>query len=97
MESRPWLDLHGVLKEPVGDVDHVQVSVHPTDRPEVGTARPASVGSIIQARPKLSIVVAWPQKDFDRVWSMALMGHLKYASLCFTKPRYSRAIAVVSS
>ena len=93
-ESWPWLELRGVLKEPVGDVEDLQGHLHPTGRLDVGTATPAAIGSIIKARPKLTVVVDWPQEDFNRIWNMALTDHLKFAYLCFTKPHYGRALVV---
>ncbi len=61
IESQPWLELRGVALEPVWDVTDVVVSMYPRDKVEVGTARPASVGAIIQARPHLRFVITWPQ------------------------------------
>ena len=43
------------------NVSDVTMSMHPTDTPQTGTARSASVGAVIGARPQLSIVLAWPQ------------------------------------
>jgi hypothetical protein len=64
---------------------------------EVGTARPASVGAIVQARPELHAVITWSQVEFDRVWTMALGGHLKCAHLYFTKPHYHSGLIVSAS
>jgi hypothetical protein len=67
IESQPWLELRGVLTEPVKDVRDVVISLYPRDRMEVGTARPASCGAIIRARPELQCVITWPQHEFDRL------------------------------
>jgi hypothetical protein len=94
--SQPWLELRGTATEPIRDVN-VKISMFPKDKPETGTARPASVGAIIGARPELSVVLTWPQVDFDRVWALAVAGHLKYAHLYFTKPHYNSGLVVSAS
>jgi hypothetical protein len=55
---------------------------------ENGTARPASVGAVLGAMPELSFGLSWLPDAFDRVWALALSGHLKFARLYF-KPRYN--------
>ena len=35
--------------------------------------------------------------DFDRLWALALSGHLKFASLTFTPPKYGSALVVNTS
>jgi hypothetical protein len=67
VESQPWLELRGTATEAVRDVRDVKISMLPKDELQVGTARPASVGAIIQARPVLHAVLTWPHVDFDRV------------------------------
>lgn len=39
IESQPWLQLQGVLTEPVKGVREVVISLYPKDKLEVGTAR----------------------------------------------------------
>ena len=73
------------------------MKMHPKDKLEVGTARPASVGAIAQIRPHVSVVVTFPQTDFDRVWTLALGGQLTHGRLCFTKPHYNTALVVSMS
>ena len=90
IEVQPWLELQGTLKEPLKDVRDVVLSVYPKADANVGTARPASVAAIIQARPKLEVVASCPRADFEHIWTFALTGHLKHAHLVFTKPHYNR-------
>ena len=97
IENRPWLELRGSLEEPVKGVEDVLFSLYPGDDVRVGTARPAAVGSIIGLKPEMSVVVRWPHRDFDRLWTLALSGKLSYAYLCFTKPHYRKALVVSSS
>jgi len=97
MESHPWLELRGSLLEPVGMLRDVVVSLYPRDDCRIGTARPASIGAIVGARPALEIVISWPQIDFDRVWTLALSGKLAFAHLHFTKPRYNKGLVVSAS
>jgi hypothetical protein len=97
IESEPWLELQGNVTEPIRDVTAVKISMYPREPLQVGTARPASVGAIVQARPELSIVLTWSHMDFDRLWALALSGHLKYSHLYFTKPHYNSGLVVSTS
>jgi hypothetical protein len=98
IESGPWLELTGLTAEPVGNVRGVRISMFPReDAHEVGTARPASVGALIEARPELSFVLVWPAPDFDRVWALALAGQLTHGHLSFTKPYRNRGLVVAAS
>jgi hypothetical protein len=67
------------------------------DDVKCGTARPASVGSLLGARPTLDFALTWPRAEFERVWTLALSGHLKYAYLHFTKPHYNRGLVMNAS
>ena len=81
------------MNEPVRAVRDIVIHVRVTGRfPEVGTARPPSVGAVIQVRPSLSVVVALTPAEFDRVWSLAVASQLKHAYLALTKPRYRSAL-----
>jgi hypothetical protein len=97
IESQPWLELRGTATEPVKGVTDVKISLYPRGQVEVGTARPASVGAIIQTRPLLDVVISWPHADFDRVWTLAIGGHLKFSHLYFTTPHYNRSLVVNAS
>jgi hypothetical protein len=91
IEAKPWLELRGTMSEPVREVHEIEFSVYPDPRTSVGTARPPGVGSIIQVRPRLVVVVSFTDSDFDRVWSLALSGHLTHAHIIFTEPHYNKA------
>lgn len=97
IEGSSWLELTGTMDEPVRDINSVVFSIHPTDRTEPGRKMPRSVGAIIQIRPNLLAVLGFPHADFDRIWSLALSGQLKYGHLTFTKPHYSKALIVNAS
>jgi len=97
IESQPWLELKGVFTEPLKDVRDVQISLYPKDRMEVGTARPASCGAIIRARPEVQFVITWPQHEFDRLWAMVLGNRLTHAHFYFTKPQYNSGLVVSAS
>src|SRR4051794_11556403 len=86
IESQPWLELRGKATEPLKGVTDVKISLYPKDEVQVGTARPASCGAIISAKPTLEAIIAWPQLEFDRLWTTAITGHLKWAYLHFTTP-----------
>jgi hypothetical protein len=86
VESQPWLELRGTATEPVRGVTNFKISMLPKDTPQVGTARPASVGAIIQGRPVLHALLTWPHVDFDRVWTLAMAGHLNSA-VCISRSR----------
>jgi hypothetical protein len=54
VESQPWLELRGTATEPVNGVTDVKISMWLRETPKVGTARPASVGALLGAKPELS-------------------------------------------
>jgi hypothetical protein len=91
VESGPWLEVNGDFDDPIRDVRSMAVSVHPESEWQPGTLGPPSIGGIIQFRPRLQAVVGIPTADFDRVWGLAMAGHLKFCRLAFTEPhrRYS--------
>jgi hypothetical protein len=86
IDSQPWLELRGTATEPVKGVTDVKISLLPKDALQVGPARPALVGAIIEARPTLHAVITWSHVEFDRVFALAISGYLKWAHLYFTKP-----------
>ena len=97
IEGKPWLELSGTATEAVKGVTDVKFSLYPEDDVRVGTSRPAACGSIIQAKPEMHAVISWPQREYDRLWSLALAGHLKFAYMAFTKPHYNSALVVSAS
>lgn len=97
VEGQPWLELCGTAKEPVNGVADVKISMWPREKVELGTARPASVGVVLGARPQLAFGLTWSQAEFDRVWNLAISGHLKFAHLYFTKPHYNSGLVVSAS
>ena len=97
IECGSWLQVHGYLDSPVKDVFDVTIHVHPEEELRVGTARPVAVGAIIGIRDDVSAVVSLLPVDFDRLWVLALSGHLKFASLTFTPPKYGSALVVNTS
>jgi hypothetical protein len=97
VESGPWLELLGTLNEPVKGVTQVRISLYPREPVVIGSARPASIGAIIGLKPEMSVVISWSEREFDRLWSMALAGHLKFAYLHFTMPRYGTGLVVSAS
>jgi len=97
IEGQPWLELRGTTQEPVKGVTDVKISMWPRETVEIGTARPASVGSVLGARPELAFGLTWPQAEFDRVWNLAISGHVKFAHVYFTKPHYNSGLVVSAS
>ncbi|MGB2714763.1 MAG: hypothetical protein WBC51_11320 [Vicinamibacterales bacterium] len=97
VEGQPWLELSGTATEPVKGVTDVKISMWPRETVEIGTARPASIGAVLGARPELAFGLTWPQQEFDRVWNLALSGHLKFARVYFTKPHYNSGLVVSAS
>ena len=97
LESNAWLNVHGELDEPVKDVFDITIHVHAKESLTVGTARPVSVGAIIGVRDRVSAVIDLLPVDLDRLWVWALSGHLQFASLTFTQPRYGSALIVNTS
>jgi len=97
VESQPWLELRGTLDEPVRGVHEARISMYPKDEVEIGPARPASIGAVIGMRQEMSVVLTWPQSEFDRVWALALGGCLKFGYLHFTTPRCNTGLVVSAS
>ena len=97
IEVKPWLELRGVLDEPVRQTADVVLSLYPDARTKVGTARPPAVGSIIGVRSAIEVVISLPHAEFDRLWSFALSGHLKHAWMAFTRPHYNRGLVLAVS
>jgi hypothetical protein len=97
VESQPWLELRGRATKPVNGVTDVKISMWLRETPNVGTARPASVGAVLGAKPELSLRLSWLPDAFDRVWVLALSGHLKFARVYFTKPHYNSGLVVSAS
>lgn len=90
IEVKAWLELRGVLDEPVRQTSDIVISLYPDARTKVGTARPPAVGAIIGVRSAVDAVISLPHAEFDRLWSFALSGHLKHAWMAFTRPHYNR-------
>lgn len=97
IEVKPWLELRGVLAEPVRQTTDLVLSLYPDARTKVGTARPPAVGSIIGVRSAVEAVISLPHAEFDRLWSFALSGHLKHAWMAFTRPHYNRGLVLAVS
>jgi hypothetical protein len=97
IEVKPWLELRGVLDEPVRQTSDIVFSLYPEARTKVGTARPPAVGSIIGVRSAVEAVISLPHAEFDRLWSFALSGHLKHAWMAFTRPHYNRGLVLAIS
>ena len=94
VESGSWLEVTGEIDKPVREVGTMAVTVLPMVSEEPGASVPPSIGSIIQVRPTLTAVVSVPVADFDRVWSMAISGHLNYVHVVFTEPDRRSALIV---
>lgn len=97
VECGPWLELLGKLEEPVKGVTDVRISLYPLEPVVVGPVRPAAIGAVISLKLEMSVVISWSEREFDRLWSMALAGHSKFAYLAFTPPRNGRARIVSAS
>ena len=97
IESSSWLAVRRDLDSPVKDVFDITIHVHPEEPLRVGTVRPVAVGSIIGISYTVSVVVSLLPVDFDRLWVLALSGHLKFASLTFTPPKYGSARVINTS
>ncbi len=89
--SRAWLELRGTVDEQIAETSDVAIHISAADKADRGSGPPPCVGAIIQVRPTVSVVVAFPHLEFDRLWAMALAGRLTHAHLTFVKPRYGKA------
>ena len=95
VESSPHLEMSGRFAEPIRGVQTMNVSVHADETGEPGRSAPPSIGGILQVLPELQVVVRVPIANFDRLWSLATAGLLKYVRVAFTEP-YRRHALVVS-
>ena len=91
-ETLICLTARGVVNEPVGEVRDIEIHLYPRESVEIGTARPASIASIIQVKPHVSVVARFPHPEFDRMWAMAFASQMKFAHVAFTKPHYGNAL-----
>jgi hypothetical protein len=85
------LELQGTADELIAETSDVAIHISAADKADRGIGPPPCVGAIIQVRPIVSVVVAFPHLEFDRLWAMALAGGLTHAHLTFVKPRYGKA------
>jgi hypothetical protein len=91
IESRPWIEARGTADEPLCGGQEFLFSVHVDDDLRPGPLRPAAVGAIIQIRPQVTAVLGLPSADFDRLWSMAVTGRLRFVWFSSATPRYRKA------
>jgi len=77
------LELRGTLDEPIREVRAVVFRLSRT--------RERRFSFIDRVRPYVDVVAHLPPESFDYVWSLALSGHLRYASIHFAKPHRGRA------
>jgi hypothetical protein len=97
IEVKPWLELRGVLDEPIRQTSDIVLSLYPDPRTKVGTAPPPAVGSVIGVRSTVEAVISVPHAEFDRLWSFALSGRLKHAWMALTQPHYNRGLVLAVS
>ena len=97
IEVKPWLELRGVLDEPVRQTSDVVLSLYPDARTKVGTARPPAVGAIIGARTVVEAVISVPHAQFDRIWLLVHSAHLKHAWIAFTSPTTNSGLILAVS
>lgn len=97
--SGAWIDVHGEYDEPILDARSVTMTLHPEAKWTPGPNPPPSIGGIVQFRPHLQAVVHLPIAEFDRAWSLAISGHLKFCYFACTEPRkrYSAIVSVAMS
>jgi hypothetical protein len=90
------LEVRGNADEPVRDIVELVITVHPDNREEPGPGGLPSVGAIIQLRPHIQAVVKLPSVDFDRAWSLATGGYLRFCWMAFTEPhrRFAHVVSV---
>lgn len=91
-----WLQVRGTADEPIEGQSDVEISVHEVD----GVKGPAqdmtkSIGTLVQLKPHPHVVLDMPPKMFDRAWTMAAGGQIRYIWLSMTKSK-GRYAAIVS-
>lgn len=96
IDSMTWLELRCRTDEPLAGTHDFQISVHVKDAAEP-TGHPPAIGAIIQLKPYLQAVIGLPIADYDRLWTLAIAGLLKYGHFAFTEPYRNRAAVVSAS
>ena len=86
-----WLEVRGVMDEPVKDTKSIRVSVHEAKDDNLGPNRPAVVGYVFGTRPDVDVVVTFETKLFERTLAIALSGNLKNIWISMTPPKWSQA------
>lgn len=81
-----WLELDGELTEALKGVVSAKVSLHPTSDLSLGERAPLSIGSIIQIKPQVTVVVPLSETEFDLVWTLASTNQIKSCHLAFHEP-----------
>src|SRR5437870_13845674 len=62
------LEMRGAADKPVRGVRDVVIRIGAADAANSGQSQPPRVGTVVQVRPQLTAVVAFPHATFDRVW-----------------------------
>ncbi len=86
-----WLEVRGVMDEPVKGTSDIRISVHEAKDDDLGTRRPAVVGFVFGTKPDVHVVVTFDTKVFERTWAMALSGNLKNVWVSLTPPKWGSA------
>ncbi|MHB0916665.1 MAG: hypothetical protein ACYC1G_02725 [Thiobacillus sp.] len=74
------------MTEDLKGVVSAKVSLHPTSDLSLGEGMPLSLGSIIQVKPQVTVVVPLSEAEFDRVWTLASTNQIKSCYLAFHEP-----------
>lgn len=96
-EGHPWLKLHGEADEPLGETRQFLIQVNVDDREEPGPSRPPAIGATLRVKPEFDALISLDSASFDRVWSMAAAGLLRYCWIAFTQPYRGSSLVVSAS
>jgi hypothetical protein len=91
-ESSQYLIIEGELTEALGGVTSFLLQLWPDPDAGVGTREIASVGSVIQVKPKIQVAASLTPAEFHRVFLLASSGNLRSVYMAVQEPRYGRAL-----
>ncbi|MBP9826441.1 MAG: hypothetical protein KBF21_19590 [Thermoanaerobaculia bacterium] len=93
-EGHPWLKLHGEAEESLAETRQFLIRVNVDDSEEPGPSRPPAIGAVLRVKPEFDALISLDSASFDRVWSMATAGLVRYCWIAFTQPYRGSSLVV---
>jgi hypothetical protein len=91
-ESSRYIILDGELTESLNGVTKFSMQVQTEAEPELGHRGMASLGSNIQVKPQVQVVVTLTLEEFQSLLMLASSGKLRSFRMVFQRPHYGHAL-----